>query len=80
VPRLVASLLNFNESLDVTQSTVMQKLLSEEVWGDTAILLPADLLNCQLRNVLTGQSVVNTGSSLLVSDLLRQFPVAILTL
>jgi (1->4)-alpha-D-glucan 1-alpha-D-glucosylmutase len=80
VPRLVASLLNFNDTLDWADSIVIQKLLGEEVWGDTAISLPADLLNCHLRNVLTGEGFDNSSNSLLVSDLLKRFPVAILTL
>ncbi|MDR3617347.1 MAG: malto-oligosyltrehalose synthase [Candidatus Obscuribacterales bacterium] len=78
VPRLVASLLHFGETLDLADSAVIQKLLSGKIWGDTAIVLPTDLLNSDLCNVLTGQRWANIGATLRVGDVLKQFPVAIL--
>jgi (1->4)-alpha-D-glucan 1-alpha-D-glucosylmutase len=50
-----------------------------EAWGDTSILLPAELAEVSYRNVLTGEIVVaEEQMSLGIGRLLRNFPVALL--
>ncbi len=49
-----------------------------ETWGNTNVELPEDLASAGLRNVLTGEKL-EAGALLAVTDLLRGFPVALLT-
>ena len=62
--------------------TPEEKLPSADCWGDTALLLPESAPQTW-TNSLTGESVesraAGKGRSLAVSDLLKRFPVALLT-
>ncbi len=70
VPRIAAGLIAFSE-FPVGQS----------VWGRSVISLPAAA--CEWRNVLTGENLgtlrAGRGRALLLGDVFRSFPVALLT-
>jgi (1->4)-alpha-D-glucan 1-alpha-D-glucosylmutase len=54
-------------------------LVPVERWGDTALKMPVDLGGLRLFNVITDESIVLAGPHLGVSELLRHFPVALLS-
>jgi (1->4)-alpha-D-glucan 1-alpha-D-glucosylmutase len=66
VPRLLVGLLDGREDVPVGA-----------VWGDTAVALPDKLPAKSLRNVFTGVEVEVKGKSVLVRDLLAEFPVGL---
>lgn len=68
VPRFVVSLTEKRES----------RRPCGDVWGETRIEIPRSLKG-KLRNLFSGQSLECDGASLKVSDLLADFPVALLT-
>jgi (1->4)-alpha-D-glucan 1-alpha-D-glucosylmutase len=72
VPRLVARLLHGNAD---------RLPLGPEVWGRTALHLPARFKGCRLTNIMSGEdSVVGAGDGrgLAAAELFRHFPVALL--
>ena len=56
--------------------------LGEDVWGDTRILLPAQVPGDVFRNLLTGEEVRSTADgnerNLALKEVLHTFPVAVL--
>jgi maltooligosyltrehalose synthase len=69
VPRLVAQL----------SSTLGTVPIGNEIWDDTAIVLPSSMTHLSWKNLFTRQ-ILSTcqQSSINVSEILRQFPVALL--
>ncbi|HEX2728921.1 MAG TPA: malto-oligosyltrehalose synthase, partial [Rubrobacteraceae bacterium] len=67
-PRLFAKLAREDGSL----------LPPPEAWADTRVELPEDLVGGELRNLLTGEKI-EAGATLNAAELLRGFPVALLT-
>ena len=51
--------------------------LGEEVWGDTRVILPEEM-PCQWKDLVLGR-VIGGKKSMLVSEILRHFPVGLLT-
>ena len=72
VPRLIASLADKSEHLPI----------GDRVWGDTRIEMPQEIPAAQFRNALTGETVdldsPDGGQTILMSQALRSFPVALL--
>lgn len=56
--------------------------LGREVWGDTRIVIHFDSIGSSYRNVFTGEPLTSVAdgenSFLLVADVLKNFPVALL--
>jgi (1->4)-alpha-D-glucan 1-alpha-D-glucosylmutase len=50
-----------------------------EIWGNTAVFLPPELVAAQFTGVFDAQQHAAAGGNLLVSRLLREFPVALCT-
>lgn len=71
VPRLTARLRHTGDDLPENRFP-----LGEEVWGDTALVLP-EAVPSRWRNVLTGELL--SGRKLRLADVLRYFPVGFLT-
>lgn len=53
--------------------------VGSEVWGDTVIEAPPSSAGRSLYNVLTGELVTGTGMTWLAADVLRSFPIAVLS-
>jgi (1->4)-alpha-D-glucan 1-alpha-D-glucosylmutase len=71
VPRLIAGMLPDSDAFP----------LGPEVWGDTRIMLPADMPGITVRNRLTGERVApgaHEPHALACADLFSVFPVALL--
>lgn len=49
-----------------------------DLWGDTAIELPAELVGGEWQDCFTRKSLSASSSNLLVAEVLREFPVALL--
>jgi (1->4)-alpha-D-glucan 1-alpha-D-glucosylmutase len=55
------------------------RAISGDIWGNAEIVLPPEAANRELRNVLTGETIhVTREHTLLVADVFRRFPVALL--
>lgn len=70
VPRLVGGLLPHEGQLPIGM----------EPWQTTRVVLPPELSGRAFRNIFTGERIAVNGPTLQVADILRIFPVAILTL
>jgi malto-oligosyltrehalose synthase len=68
VPRLPAKLLPGDDMI----------VISAEAWEGTALRLPHDIASAALRDAISGASVGKLGRGLLVSDVLRRLPVAMM--
>ena len=71
VPRLVGALLRESDAAPI----------GSDVWQDTSISLPQPIANAHWRDVFTGQFIAPShDGELLVSEVLKQFPVGVLTI
>jgi (1->4)-alpha-D-glucan 1-alpha-D-glucosylmutase len=69
VPRLVCGLLK-GEGKEPS---------GPDVWGDTAVVLPAELKTDALNNVLTGEKFSDAKNRIPVASALQSFPIAVLS-
>ncbi len=69
VPRLPAKLLPGDDTIDIPA----------DVWDRTTLHLPHEVAGAKLRDAINGGCVGPLGGSPLVGDVLRGFPVALLT-
>jgi (1->4)-alpha-D-glucan 1-alpha-D-glucosylmutase len=69
VPRLPAKLLRDDDTITIPAAA----------WDRTTLHLPHEFAGAKLRDAITGDAVGPLGVSPLVSDVLRGFPVALLT-
>jgi len=67
VPRFLTSLVGIRELP-----------LGEDVWKDTAIVVPSDSFNNKWENTITGSQVKDVEKVLSVAEILKHFPVALL--
>jgi (1->4)-alpha-D-glucan 1-alpha-D-glucosylmutase len=69
VPRLPATLLPDDDTIDI----------AADVWDRTTLHLPHEVAGAKLRDAINGGCVGSLGGSPLVGNVLRGFPVALLT-
>jgi (1->4)-alpha-D-glucan 1-alpha-D-glucosylmutase len=69
VPRLPATLLPDDDTIDI----------AADVWDRTTLHLPHEVAGAKLRDAINGGCVRSLGGSPLVGNVLRGFPVALLT-
>ena len=78
VPLKVASLLKKDDPWTYLTVSPITELSRADVWTDTAIELPEETGASELRNIFTGERVMQDQNLLLVSKLFGAFPVAML--